>query len=92
MGAPRAPRRRSRRSCKCSAWSGLTRPQTVFPERSGIESRMRKLPNLRGRHICVVRLTAGAGRIQHTGPGSHHTWWPLADFDILPQCAVEEDP
>ena len=65
---------------------------SVFPERAGVESLMNKLPHLRGLKFCVVRLTAGAGRIQHTGPGGHHTWWPLADFDILPQCTVEEDP
>ena len=42
-----------------------------------------KLPSLRGRLICEVRLEPDAGPIQHTGPRSHHTWWPLARFDIL---------
>ncbi len=48
-----------------------------------------KLPALRGKQVCRVRLMAGAGRIQQTGKPSHHTWWPLADFDILGQCEQE---
>ena len=48
-----------------------------------------KLPALRGRLICRVQLESGAGRIQQTGRRSHHTWWPLAEFDILSRCAVE---
>ena len=49
-----------------------------------------KLPTLRGRQICRVRLEPGAGRIQQTGTRSHHTWWPLADYDILTRCQVED--
>ena len=49
-----------------------------------------KLPNLQGRRICRVRLGPGAGRIQQTGGRSHHTWWPLADYDILSVCELEE--
>lgn len=45
-----------------------------------------KLPALRGKRICRVQLMAGAGRIRQTGKPSHHTWWPLADFDILGHC------
>ena len=41
------------------------------------------LPALRGRLICKVRLSPGAGAIQQTGSRSHHTWWPLARFNIL---------
>lgn len=52
-------------------------------------SRALKLPSLRGRLLCSVQLSAGAGRIQQTGKRSHHTWWPLARFDILNRCAVE---
>ena len=48
-----------------------------------------KLRALRGRLICRVRLEAGAGRIQQTGCPSHHTWWPLARYDILPHCQME---
>ena len=49
-----------------------------------------KLPTQHGRRICRVRLDPGAGRIQQTGPPSHHTWWPLADYDILIRCEVED--
>ena len=49
-----------------------------------------KLPAHRGRQICRVRLEPGAGHIQQTGPRSHHTWWPLADYDILTRCRVED--
>ena len=38
--------------------------------------------------ICQVTLDPGAGRIQKTGRRSHYTWWPWADFDILPRCQV----
>ena len=34
-------------------------------------------------------LESGAGSMQQTGRPSHHTWWPLAEFDILGRCAVE---
>jgi hypothetical protein len=45
-----------------------------------------RLPNLRGRFPCLIRLSEGAGFIQQTGKWSHHTWWPLASFDILSCC------
>ena len=61
---------------------------SVFAERRDSE-RALKLPTLRGRLICRLRLDAGAGRIQQTGRPSHHTWWPLAAFDILAHCGVE---
>ena len=61
---------------------------SVHGERHDSE-RARKLPNLRGRFICLVRLEAGAGRVQQTGVPSHHTWWPRANFDILGRCSVE---
>lgn len=44
---------------------------------------------LKGRLICRIRLEAGAGYILQTGSGSHHTWWPLLDYDILSRCEVE---
>ncbi len=61
---------------------------SVFFERRDTEQAL-KLPRLRGRLICRLRLEAGAGRIQPTFQPSHHTWWPLADFDILAHCGVE---
>jgi hypothetical protein len=61
---------------------------SVFVERRDSE-RALKLPTLRGRLICRLRLEAGAGRIQQTGRPSHHTWWPLAAFDILAHCGAE---
>ena len=45
-----------------------------------------KLPTRRKMRICQVTLVNGAGFIQKTGRGSHFTWWPLADFDILSSC------
>lgn len=51
--------------------------------------RAAKLPRLRGKRICRVRLLPGAGHLQQTGTPSHHTWWPSAEFDILAQCEVE---
>ena len=78
------------------------RPDTVFPEvtecqarglsvfarRTDAEKRLR-LQKMRGRKICRLRLSAGAGHIQQTGRKSHYTWWPFADYDILAQCTVE---
>jgi hypothetical protein len=61
---------------------------SVFADRRDSE-RALKLPMLRGRLICRLRLEVGAGRIQQTGRPSHHTWWPLAAFDILEHCGVE---
>ena len=49
----------------------------------------RKLPSLRGRLICRLSLGAGSGRILPTGRPSHHTWWPLAGYDVLSRCSVE---
>jgi len=61
---------------------------SVFVERKESEEAL-KIPSLRGRLVCRVGLDAGAGRLQQTGRASHYTWWPLADFDILPHCTVE---
>lgn len=47
-----------------------------------------KMPTVRGMLICRVTLDIGAGYILKTGRGSHFTWWPLADFDILDNCQV----
>lgn len=62
---------------------------SVFAERRELEAKALKLQHLKNRFICRVELVAGAGRIQQTGPRSHHTWWPLAAFDILAHCVME---
>lgn len=62
---------------------------SVFARRTDSE-KARRLFHLRSRLICRVQLTTGAGSILQTGRRSHHTWWPLANFDILAHCEVEE--
>lgn len=47
-----------------------------------------KLRRHREKRICLVVLNQGAGYIEPNGQGSHHTWWPLADYDILGSCKV----
>ena len=61
---------------------------SLFAKRSDSE-RMLKLPAFRGRLVCRLGLKSGAGRVQKTGSHSHHTWWPLAAFDVLEHCEVE---
>jgi len=61
---------------------------SVFAERRDAEAKALKLPHLKNRKICRVLLPAGAGRIQQTFQPSHHTWWPLAAFDIQAHCGV----
>ncbi|MDA1275254.1 MAG: hypothetical protein O2960_14580 [Verrucomicrobia bacterium] len=69
------------------------RPEAVFrgvsvhAERMASE-KMRKLPRFKNSLVCRVRLLNGAGRIQQTFQPPHHTWWPLAAFDILSHCEV----
>ncbi len=74
------------------SFAGVTECQarglSVFSERTESKKAL-KLPRLRGRLVCRVFLEAGAGHIQQTGKVSHYTWWPLADFDILGRCTVE---
>lgn len=83
---------RSQRAEKPTAVFSTPECQTyglsVFCERSDSE-RALKLPTLRGRFVCRLRLESGAGSIQQTGRRSHHTWWPLAAFDILAHCGVD---
>ncbi len=83
---------RSQRAEKPEAVFQVTECQalglSVFADRRDSE-RALKLPWLRNRLICRLRLEAGAGRIQQTGRPSHHTWWPLAAFDILTHSGVE---
>jgi hypothetical protein len=42
-----------------------------------------KLPTLKGKQPCAVRLMPDSGHLKQTGKPSHHTWWPFASFDIL---------
>ena len=65
-----------------------SRGLSVCTQRSDSE-RARKLPSLRGRLICRLVLGAGSGQILQTGRPSHHTWWPLAGYDVLSRCRVE---
>lgn len=58
---------------------------SVFASLEAAEGRSTR-GSLKGRAICRVVLGPGAGRIQPTGRRSHHTWWPLADYDILANC------
>ena len=47
------------------------------------------LRTTRGRMLCQVQLDHGSGRIMQTGGDQHHsTWWPLADYLILANCAL----
>jgi hypothetical protein len=62
---------------------------SVFSEKRDVEANALKLPSLKNRKICRVALSAGSGCIQRTFNASHHTWWPLAEFDILANCEVE---
>ena len=63
----------------------LARGLSVFLDRQDGE-KLLKLPRMRGAMLASVRLKPGAGRIQQTFKPSHHTWWPLADYDILAHC------
>jgi hypothetical protein len=67
----------------------IARGLSVHTERADSE-KMRKLPRFKNTLICRVRLINGAGRIKQTFQPSHHTWWPLAAFDILSHCEVLE--
>ena len=62
---------------------------SVFADKNDAVAKAQKLQHLKNRKICRVTLTAGAGRIQPTFQPSHHTWWPLAAFNILAHCGVE---
>ena len=54
---------------------------SVFANRADAE-RGARIERFHGALVCEVTLNRGAGRIAKTGRRSHHTWWPLADFDI----------
>lgn len=78
------PERPYRRVTECQA-----RGLSVFSDRRDAEQRLKRR-NLRGMLLCQVFLSAGAGYIQQTGEHSptHYTWWPLAEFNIIPNCRV----
>ena len=83
---------RSQRAEKPSyRFRGVTECQvrglSVFAARQDAERALR-LPNLQGCLVCGVQLEVGAGHIQQTGRPSHHTWWPLAAFNILARCGM----
>lgn len=85
---------RSQRAEKPGAvFKGVTECQarglSVFRERADAVQKALLLPRFRGFHVCLVRLSAGAGRIQQTFQPSHHTWWPVAAFDLLAHCERE---
>ena len=77
------------------------RPQRTFPvpecqvrgvsvfDNLQVATEWSKTRNLRGRQVCRVTLTQGAGRILKTSGEAHYTWWPLADFDILANCGMQ---
>ena len=60
---------------------------SVFVNLADAERRTRS-GRLRGTMVCEVTLNRGAGRIVKTGRGSHHTWWPLAAFNITQNSRV----
>lgn len=67
----------------------LARGLSVHSERKDSE-KLRLLPRFKRRSLlCRIRLKAGAGRIQQTFQPSHHTWWPLASFDIMAECEIQ---
>lgn len=62
---------------------------SVYSSRGAVD-KIRKYRSQRGRMVCRVQLDRGAGRIQQTGEHTHHhTWWPLAGFDLLAASEVE---
>ena len=65
-----------------------TRGLSVYSRKVDAEKAL-KLPQFRTYKICRVTLNHGAGKIQQTGRPTHHTWWPLAQYDILANCKVE---
>ena len=60
---------------------------SVFASRT-VAEQLSSIGSLQGTAVCQVTLTPGAGRIQPTGRRSHHTWWPLAEYDILANSQV----
>ena len=60
---------------------------SVFFNRADAERRSR-IGRLQGAMVGEVTLTRGAGRIAKTGTRSHHTWWPLADYDVTKSSRV----
>ena len=86
---------RSQRANRPSAsFGGITecvaRGLSVFVARQDATKTL-QLARFRGCLVCEVQLRSGAGYIKQTGNNaSHHTWWPLAEYNILAQCTVED--
>lgn len=89
---PTAQDFRSQRALKPGARFSVSECQarglSVFTEKRDCANLL-KLAHMRGGMIARVQLEAGAGRIQQTNTPSHHTWWPLAEFDILAHIEME---
>ncbi len=71
-------------ACKARGVSVFKNPSDI--ERLKLLSTNKNKPCL----TCQIKLKAGAGKIKQTGTPSHHTWWPLKDFQILQCCEVVE--
>ena len=72
-------------TAQCSVSEGMSRGLSVYTNLGDVEKQTKK-PNLKQMTPCLVTLTAGAGRIEKTGRGSHHTWWPYGSYDIVANC------
>ena len=77
-----ASERELRPTHRFSADECHARGVSVFMRRKDL-ARIMKMRRHREKWICLVVLSQGAGYIQRKGQGSHHTWWPLAEYDIL---------
>lgn len=77
------PSRKFRKTSECQA-----RGLSIYLSPQQTEAMKHVVPA----HLCCqITLSKGAGPILETQKGSHHTWWPLADFDILANCKVIEE-
>ncbi len=72
---------------KFSVEECYARGVSVFANLRAAEKAM-KLPVLKDKIICMVRLSKGAGHIKPTFRPGHRTWWPFATYDILCRCEV----
>ena len=63
----------------------MSRGLSVYTNLGDAEKQTKK-PNLKQMTPCLVTLTTGAGRIEKTGRGSRHTWWPYGSYDIVANC------
>lgn len=69
--------------CECRA-----RGVSVFTDPADLLN-VKRTQRYRNRRRCRVSLGPGAGKIKNdSGRGSHHCWWPYAEYDILTCCEV----